>query len=42
MKYLNQGGDISARNYDDWQKTINISNSFIIGYENLKNFHEAY
>lgn len=35
-----KGGDISARTYDDWEKTINISNSFIIGYENLKNFHE--
>ena len=35
-----KGGDTSAHSYDEWEKTINISNSFIIGYENLKNFHE--
>ena len=35
-----KGGDTSAHTYDEWERTINISNSYIIGYENLKNFHE--
>ena len=32
-----KGGDIHSTNYKDWKASINISNSTVIGYDNLKN-----
>ena len=29
--------DIHSTNYKDWKASINISNSTVIGYDNLKN-----
>ena len=32
-----KGGDIHSTNYKDWKESINIFNSTVVGYDNLKN-----